>query len=114
MHAYRDNLARRSTYMSKPPVPAAARAHSTKPVGDSSSNDDSLKLRDVIRRHILHVLTLTDWVIEGPKGAAALLDMKPSTLRYRIRILDIRKPPKTDAEENVTIMFPRKHIPFRT
>jgi transcriptional regulator with GAF, ATPase, and Fis domain len=57
----------------------------------------SLRLRDVVRDHILHVLTRTGWVIEGPHGAAALLDLKPSTLRYRMRVLGIRKPPKVES-----------------
>jgi len=35
--------------------------------------------------HILQVLQKTAWRIEGKKGAAVLLGMKPSTLRARIR-----------------------------
>jgi len=37
------------------------------------------------------MLKRTGGVIEGPKGAAKMLDMKPSTMRYRIRKLGIRK-----------------------
>ncbi|ANE56135.1 sigma 54-interacting transcriptional regulator [Methylomonas sp. DH-1] len=46
----------------------------------------------VARDHILQVLEQTRWVIEGPHGAAQRLQIKPSTLRYRMRKLDIRKP----------------------
>jgi transcriptional regulator with GAF, ATPase, and Fis domain len=46
---------------------------------------------DVERQHIISVLKRTAGTIEGPRGAAKLLDMKPSTMRYRIRKLGIRK-----------------------
>ncbi len=44
------------------------------------------------RAYILKVLEETGWVIEGPQGAAAILDLKPSTLRSRMQKLNIRKP----------------------
>ena len=37
------------------------------------------------------MLKRTAGTIEGPRGAAKMLDMKPSTMRYRIRKLGIRK-----------------------
>jgi len=52
-------------------------------------NGDTLV--EVERQHILTVLRRTGGVIEGPKGAARLLDMKPSTTRYRMKKLGIRK-----------------------
>ena len=48
-------------------------------------------LVEVERQHILSMLKRTGGVIEGPKGAAKMPDMKPSTMRYRIRKLGIRK-----------------------
>ena len=48
-------------------------------------------LDDVERRHILTVLKSTNWRISGPKGAAQILGLNPSTLRFRIKKLDIRK-----------------------
>jgi PAS domain S-box-containing protein len=42
--------------------------------------------------HILRVLQNTNWVIEGPRGAAKVLDLNPSTLRARMRKLDIQRP----------------------
>jgi formate hydrogenlyase transcriptional activator len=48
-------------------------------------------LVEVERQHIIAVLKRTSGTIEGPRGAAKLLDMKPSTMRYRIRKLGIRK-----------------------
>ena len=46
-------------------------------------------LNEVIRRHIIDILKVTDGRIEGKKGAAQLLDMKPSTLRAKMRKLGI-------------------------
>jgi formate hydrogenlyase transcriptional activator len=49
-------------------------------------------LEDFERDHILKVLKETNWVIEGPNGAARRLGLKPSTLRFRAKKLDIRRP----------------------
>lgn len=53
------------------------------------SNNNSLET--VERQHILAVLQQTNWVIEGPNGAAQILDLHPSTLRYRMNKLSISK-----------------------
>jgi DNA-binding NtrC family response regulator len=58
----------------------------------SSSNGGSLHtLQEVERRHFMAVLTRTRGVIEGPNGAAKMLDLKPSTARFRIRKLGIKR-----------------------
>ena len=54
-------------------------------------NIDSLSISDVEREHILKVMAKTGWRIEGNKGAAALLDMNPSTLRSRMQKLGISR-----------------------
>jgi PAS domain S-box-containing protein len=46
----------------------------------------------VERDHVLSVLRQTDWVIEGPNGAAKLLAMHPNTLRSRLKKLGISRP----------------------
>jgi transcriptional regulator with GAF, ATPase, and Fis domain len=48
-------------------------------------------LVEVEREHILRVLGATSWRIEGSRGAAQLLGLKPSTLRSRLRKLDVRR-----------------------
>jgi formate hydrogenlyase transcriptional activator len=58
------------------PVPAAVN-----PIGT---------LEDAERRHITDALQATNWVVGGPKGAAALLGMKRTTLQWRIDKLGIR------------------------
>jgi formate hydrogenlyase transcriptional activator len=41
------------------------------------------------REHILQALQKTNWVIGGPKGAAARLGLKRTTLRYKMERLGI-------------------------
>jgi formate hydrogenlyase transcriptional activator len=49
-------------------------------------------LDDAERQHILAALRETAYVIEGPRGAAKLLDLHPNTLRSRMKKLGIRRP----------------------
>ncbi|MFC1788972.1 sigma 54-interacting transcriptional regulator [Thermodesulfobacteriota bacterium] len=59
----------------------------------ADSKDEPLKdLATMEREHILKALRETDWRIEGPSGAASILKLHPSTLRSRIKKLDIRRP----------------------
>ena len=55
-----------------------------------SDIDASASLEDVERSHILRVLHETNNVIEGPKGAATILGLRPSTLRSRLQKLGIK------------------------
>jgi PAS domain S-box-containing protein len=48
-------------------------------------------LESAERNHILAVLDQTDWVIEGPRGAAKILDLHPNTLRSRMKKLGISR-----------------------
>ena len=48
-------------------------------------------LQDVERAHILRILVLKSWRIEGAGGAAHTLGLKPSTLRSRMQRLGIRR-----------------------
>lgn len=47
-------------------------------------------LEEVERQHIVQALEETKWRINGPKGAALLLGINPSTLRSRMRKLGIQ------------------------
>ena len=49
-------------------------------------------LRDAERTHVIAVLERTGWTIEGRGQAADRLGMRPSTLRNRMRKLDIQRP----------------------
>jgi formate hydrogenlyase transcriptional activator len=56
----------------------------------SRSGDDLPSLEEIEKRHILMVLDRTAGVIHGPKGAARILALHPSTLRSRMKRLGIR------------------------
>jgi DNA-binding NtrC family response regulator len=58
---------------------------------NSANGFDSLEA--VEKKHILKVLDATGWRVSGPKGAATILGLNPSTLRFRIKKLGIRKRP---------------------
>jgi formate hydrogenlyase transcriptional activator len=49
-------------------------------------------LVDVERRHIEAVLIERNWLIEGERGAAKVLNLHPNTLRGRMRKLGIKRP----------------------
>ena len=49
-------------------------------------------LVDVEREHIVHTLIATAWVVGGPRGAAARLGMKRSTLQKKMQKLGIARP----------------------
>lgn len=60
---------------------------------DATTTSPALaSLEAMERAYILQVLERTGWVIEGESGAAAILDLNPSTLRSRMQKLNIRKP----------------------
>ncbi len=65
-------------------MPASTAAAAAAPAG--------VTLAEVELRHIRAVLEGAGWRIEGPGGAARLLDLKPSTLRSRMLKLGIARP----------------------
>jgi hypothetical protein len=58
---------------------------------EAGKEANAQSLEFVERRHILSVLKRTHGVIEGPRGAAVLLKLKPSTTRFRMKKLGIAK-----------------------
>jgi PAS domain S-box-containing protein len=48
-------------------------------------------LEDAERKHILAALRQADWVIDGPRGAARILQLHPNTLRSRMKKLGITR-----------------------
>jgi transcriptional regulator with GAF, ATPase, and Fis domain len=55
-------------------------------------------LDQVGKNYILRILEQTGWRVEGPKGAALILGLNPSTLRSRMQKLGIRRPGRSRAE----------------
>jgi DNA-binding NtrC family response regulator len=58
--------------------------------GGARVSESALTLEAVERKHIKQVLEQTHGVIHGPKGAARLLGLNPSTLRSRMQKLGLR------------------------
>ncbi len=58
----------------------------------ATSSIPIVTLEEAERQHILRALRRTEWRIAGPKGAAAILGMKRTTLQARMRKLGIRRP----------------------
>ncbi len=60
-------------------------------------------LEEVERHHMESVLKQTDWVIDGPRGAAKILGLHPNTLRSRLKKLGIsRATPATASSHEVS------------
>jgi formate hydrogenlyase transcriptional activator len=49
-------------------------------------------LEELERQHILETLQQTGWRVAGPKGAAVLLGLKPTTLEARMKKLGVQRP----------------------
>ena len=59
---------------------------------DHTPEEKLVTLADHERDYIKKVLDRTLWRINGPKGAAHILDMHPETLRSRMKKFDIQRP----------------------
>jgi transcriptional regulator with GAF, ATPase, and Fis domain len=51
--------------------------------------------RDLSREQIIDALERTGWRVSGPRGAAHLLGLKPTTLEARMKRLGITRPTKS-------------------
>jgi formate hydrogenlyase transcriptional activator len=60
-----------------------------------ASQNSAQSMAAVSRQHILEVLEQTGWLIEGPRGAARVLDLHPNTLRARMKKLGIVRPKRS-------------------
>ncbi len=77
------------------PEPAAIRPDSGTPFGRPTKEVPSppRPLEEVERDHIIAALEHTVGIIDGPKGAAKILELHPSTLRARMKKLGIERLP---------------------
>jgi formate hydrogenlyase transcriptional activator len=81
-----ENLIERAVIVSPGPVlrvPLSELKPPTEPLSDH------LTLRAAEREHILRALEATNWVLAGPRGAAARLGMKRTTLQSKMRKLGV-------------------------
>ena len=61
------------------------------PPSSRSADVEARSLEALEREHIIAMLRKTRGVVGGPRGAAQLLDMNPSTVRFRMKKLSIGK-----------------------
>src|SRR5438552_2212602 len=66
-------------------------AEPVRPVAKSAASGLAAALEETERAHIVAALERADGVIEGPRGAAKILEMHPNTLRSRMEKLGIRR-----------------------
>jgi PAS domain S-box-containing protein len=64
--------------------------------GSPRANHRVERLEDVEREHILEVMEQTYWRVEGEYGAAAILGLRPGTLRSRMKKLGICRPSRRE------------------
>jgi formate hydrogenlyase transcriptional activator len=81
-----ENLIERAVIVSPGPV---LRVPLSKVKPPSEPVADNLTLRAAERDHILRALEATNWVLAGPRGAAARLGMKRTTLQSKMRKLGV-------------------------
>ena len=79
---------------SKLPPPSEAPTPAGPTDGPESLTDYEFRQRE--RDNLLTVLKKANWRLKGPGGAAELLGLKPSTLRSRIKALNLSRPAKNN------------------
>jgi formate hydrogenlyase transcriptional activator len=84
-----ENLIERAVIVSPGPVLRVPLSELKLPAEPTSG--DLLTLEAAEREHILKALDATNWVLAGPRGAAAKLGMKRTTLQSRIQKLGITR-----------------------
>jgi len=87
-----ENLIERAIILSNSDHLVLPNFSATENLPSRNITNSNLSLNEVQRLHILKTLTKCKWKIDGAKGAAELLKIKPSTLRDRIKKLDIQRP----------------------
>jgi formate hydrogenlyase transcriptional activator len=81
-----------SEFQSRPALAAANGNGNTAHRPESGAGEDIRNvLEETERKHILNVLSQTNWVVAGPSGAAIRLGMKRSTLQLRMRKLGLSR-----------------------
>jgi formate hydrogenlyase transcriptional activator len=69
-------------------LPPSAETNNPTPHAATADGSDLLSVE---RSHIESVLQQTNWVIEGPRGAAQRLGLHPNTLRSRLKKLGLKR-----------------------
>jgi len=61
----------------------------------------NVSLQEMERQHIIWALQQTSGKIRGPGGAAELLEIHPSTLHFRMKKLEIKKPSRSSLKQQL-------------
>jgi transcriptional regulator with GAF, ATPase, and Fis domain len=77
-----------------PPPPAQVPGPGAAPRLDSTGPTPLRSFAEVQREGILRTLERTGWRVSGPKGAAKVLGLKPTTLESKMKKLGIHRPPR--------------------
>jgi formate hydrogenlyase transcriptional activator len=85
-----ENIVERAVILTPGPVLRVPVAQFKLPVEGAPSATVTMEAAE--RQHILHTLEETDWTVGGPRGAAARLGMKRTTLQSRMQKLGITRP----------------------
>jgi PAS domain S-box-containing protein len=85
-----ENVLERAVILATSPDLGISRDMLPEPVS-ADSRQEPASLEEVERRHMEMVLKQTDWVIDGPRGAAKILGLHPNTLRSRLKKLGISR-----------------------
>jgi formate hydrogenlyase transcriptional activator len=72
-------------------APSVSGDDATEEPAAGAESNSLRRLEAVERDHIIGVLRHTNWVVTGPRGAAQVLGLNPSTLRSRIKKLGIER-----------------------
>jgi transcriptional regulator with GAF, ATPase, and Fis domain len=75
----------------QPPDPESTPFNCLLAVPQPTAGKGQPSLEAVEHNYILTVLQQANWVITGPRGAARILDLHPSTLRNRMKKLGITR-----------------------
>jgi formate hydrogenlyase transcriptional activator len=86
-----ENIIERSVILSTGPA-LQMDVSFTSPRQTAPEPEELKTLEEVERSHIMRVLDASNWRVEGPQGAAKRLGLHPSTLRSRMRKLNINRP----------------------
>ena len=88
LHLAPDSLPVPSAFIDNPPPASSMSSRVT----SENAKSGPMALVEVERNHIVAVLARTKWRIQGLNGAAHVLNLKPSTLRSRMKKLGISRP----------------------
>jgi PAS domain S-box-containing protein len=89
-----ENLLERAAILAAEPILEIEPEQTAPPAApDIAANEPTSQSMEAMERaHLLSVLQRTNWVIDGDRGAAKVLELHPNTLRSRLKKLGIAKP----------------------